>query len=76
MNINDDLWGPLGDSRPRNTGPAYHMVQLHDERGVWWLDYNDSSGKWTRKSLNTRDKAEALKRRKIFIENVEAQLNK
>ena len=43
---------------------------------IRWLDYNDSSGKWLRKSLDTRDKAEALARRKTFIENIEAQLNK
>ena len=74
MKINEELCGPK-DSRPNNLGPAYHMV-LNSERGVWCLDYNDSSGKWLRKSLDTRDKAEALARRKTFIENIEAQLNK
>ena len=74
MKINEELWGPKG-SRPMNLGPAYHMVQLNGERGVWWLDYNDSSGKWLRKSLNTRDKAEALQRRTLWIKEIE-KLNK
>ena len=76
MEIDEVLWGPLKGCRPRNIGHAYHMVQLHGKRDVWWLDYNDSSGKWIKKSLGTRDKAEALKRRKQWIENIEAQLNK
>ena len=60
MKINDALWGSPKGCRPRNIGSTYHMVQLHGKRGVWWLDYNDSSGKWLRKSLNTRDKAETI----------------
>ena len=73
MKRNEALWGPFKGCPPENIGPTYHLVQLHGKRGVWGLDYNDSSGKWMRKSLGTRDKAEALKRRKIWIEYVENQ---
>jgi len=67
-----NLWEPLSkgasDRTSPNWKPTYNISKA--KSGIYSLDYYDKDGKRIRLSLSTRNKRDAISKRKLYVDSL------